>query len=290
MEKYLIYLIHKIGGPGLMLPCQRLLELIRYILKDIKPDTRVILVVSALAKITRMLQDIFEKKMNGEIIKALQVLDSIKRIHLQRCNDLFIDDITTLCDYFFEIEYFIRMGSINEKNPTISQAHLLKFGELMSSEIFHQFLLQMKLSVKLIDAQKIIFAEGEDYCNSIPLLPEISESISEIINQNEQPIILTQGYIGHERLLGLNGSDLTASLISRGLKSCNPNLSVKKSFWKDVDGVKVNGIVREEISINEYNSLETGPVRKDALNIDPETETVIRSFLNLNHPGTKISR
>jgi hypothetical protein len=89
--------------------------------------------------------------------------------------------------------------------------------------------------------------------------------------------------------LGLDGSDLTASLIALGLKSCNLNVFVKKTFWKDVDGVIVDGVVQESMSKDSYNKLETVPVRKDAINIDPETdETIIRSFLNLKNPGTKI--
>jgi len=284
-----MFFVNKIGGAGLMLPYQKLFEWVRYILRDKEPDTQIIIVVSALAKITRILQEIFERKSNGEISEALLVFESIKKIHLQRCADLFIEEKTALYEYFHEIEYFIIEGSISKENQTISNAHILKFGELMSSEIFHQFLLGINRSVKLIDAQKMIYASGNDYCNSIPLLSKTSEHISKAIKgENRYHIILTQGYICNNRLLGLDGSDLTASLIALGLRLYSPNLSIKKTFWKDVEGVMVDGIFRENIGIDEYNSLETGPVRKDALNIDPETETVIRSFLNLENPGTKI--
>lgn len=286
------FLVNKIGGAGLMLPYQKLFDWVRYILKDKEPSTQIIIVVSALAKTTRMLQDIFEKKLNGENQKALQVFESIKKIHLQRCKDLFIEEKTTLYEYFYEIEYFIKEGSINKDNQTISNAYLLKFGELMSSEIFYQFVLGMKLSVKLIAAEKIVYASGEDYCNSIPIQPKTSESISRAIdNESGYTIILTQGYICNHRLLGLDGSDLTASLITFGLKSCNPNCYVKSTFWKDVEGVIVDRIVKEEMNGDEYNSLKTVPVRKDAIitNACNQTETIIRSFLNLEHQGTKIT-
>ncbi len=286
------FLINKIGGAGLMIPYQQLLAWVRYITKDVDPDTQVIIVVSALAKITRIIQDIFEKKLNGETEKALQVFESIKKIHLQRCTDLFIEDTTILYEYFFEIEYFIKEGSINRDNPTVSNAYILKFGELMSSEIFHQFLLGMNLSVKLIDAQDMIYASGEDYCNSIPIQPKTSENISKAINnESGYSIILTQGYICNGRLLGLDGSDLTASLIALALKLYYLGCYVTLTFWKDILGVIVNGIVKEKMNGDEYDSLPTVPVRKDAIitSVSNQIETWIRSFEGLEHQGTKIT-
>ncbi len=293
MEKYLIYLIHKIGGAGLMLPYEQLLAWVRYILNDIKPGSRIIIVVSALAKVTTKLQDIFENKSNGDTAKAWEVFKEIKELHLQRCTDLFVEETDNLFDYFHEIEYFISHGSINEENPTISKAQLLKFGELMSSEIFNQFLLKEHVAVKLIDAQNMVFATGEDYCYSEPLQPKTSEMISQIIESeitNDDTVILTQGYICNQRLLGFDGSDLTISLIASSLKLANPNCYVKTTFWKDVEGVMVNGIVQSEISIDLYNSLDEVPVRKDAINTNScqRILTIIRSFLNLKHPGTLI--
>lgn len=281
------YAIHKIGGTGLMMPYAKLVEWVRFVTKD-KESQRVIIVVSAFAKITRMLQEIFENKLNGEISKAKENLVQIKKIHIQRCSDLFVEDMSDVFKYFNEIENFILHENIDENNPTISKAKLLRFGELVSSEIFKKFLLGMNLYVKLIDAQNMIFASGQDYCSSIPLQPKTSESISKMINNPslQNQIILTQGYICKDRLLGLDGSDLTASLISLGLKSFNPNLYVKKTFWKDVSGVMVNGVVKKNITLDEYNSLQTVPVRIDAIKIDPKTETVIRSFLSLENPGT----
>ena len=293
MKNFSKFLVSKIGGAGLMMPYRLLLAWVRYITKDIGPDTQVIIVVSALAKVTRMLQDIFKKKLNGEIVQALQVFELIKKIHLQRCKDLLIKDPTFLSEYFHNIEYFIREGSINEDNQTISNAYILKFGELMSSAIINQFLLGKNLSIKLIDAQEMIFASGEDYCNSIPLLPQTSEHIAKVIGSaSEYPIILTQGYICHERLLGLDGSDLTASLIAYALKLCYQNCCIILTFWKDILGVMVNGVVKKKMKGGEYNSLPTVPVRKDAIvtSVSNQIETWIRSFENLEHEGTKITQ
>lgn len=293
MEKYLIFLIHKIGGAGLMLPYEKLRELVLYILQNKEPGTQIILVVSAFEMVTRDLQDIFKLKMSGKGAEAMIAFEPIKKLHLQRCADLFIEDKNALFDIFHEIEYFIRYGSIHE-NPTISKAHLLKFGELMSSEIINQFILKEKIGVKLIDAQNMIFAKGQDYCYSEPLKPETSKMISQVINREstyDDTIILTQGYICNKRLLGLDGSDLTASLITYGLRSCNPHYEPEEIFWKNVDGVIVDGKVVDEISFNDYILLETVPVRKDAIVINQQYKPKIRirSFLNLNHPGTLIT-
>jgi aspartokinase len=285
------FLIGKIGGAGLMMLFEKLFDWVKYVVKDIEPGTQIIIVVSAFATVTKKLQKIFELKLNGETTEAMLILDSIKNIHLQRCTDLLIRDTTILYGYFHEIEYFILKGSINEKNLSISNAHLLKFGELMSSEIFNQFLLGMRLSVKLIDAQQMIFATGDDYCNSIPLESKTSVSIANAVRGVNSQIILTQGYISNHGVLGLDGSDLTASLIACGLKSSNLDCYAKAAFWKDVKGVLVNGVVKKEMSGDEYASLETGPVRFDAIatNVANQVETEIRPFDDLENEGTKIT-
>ncbi len=286
------YSVSKIGGAGLMMLYEKLIEWVGLVLKNKEPNTQIIIVVSALAKTTRMLQEIFQKKLNGEISDALRVFELIKQIHLQRCKDLFIKDTSKIYEYFYEIEYFVKEGSINKENPTISNAHILKFGELLSSEIFRQFLLNRNLSVKLIDAQKMIYASGDDYCYSVPLQPKTSESISKQIGLHYgSEIILTQGYICYERLLGLDGSDLTAGLIPFGLQLCNSTRNPELTFWKDVDGVIVDGKVLDEISLSDYIQLETTPVRKDAIstNLRYKPKIWVRSFLNLDHPGTLIT-
>jgi hypothetical protein len=61
----------------------------------------------------------------------------------------------------------------------------------MSSEIFYQFLLGINLSVKLIDAQNMIYASGDDYCYSFPVQPKTSEIISEVILAESMPTIMT---------------------------------------------------------------------------------------------------
>jgi aspartokinase len=293
MEK-LLFFVHKIGGAGLMMLYQELIIWVTYVLNDKKPNVQIIIVVSALEKVTRMLQDIFEKKLNGDTRNALNVFQNLKKLHLQRCMDLKIKDLSRMYDYFYEIEFFIRDGSIDKDNHTISKAQLLKFGELISAEIFYQFLLGMNIRVKLINAQEIIYADGEDYCNSVPVQPKTSQMISEVIqseSMHNYDVILTEGYICKERLLGLDGSDLTAGLVPVGLQSYNSHVDPELILWKDVDGVIVNGIVKEEISFPEYISLKTTPVRKDAIIINQrfKTKITIRSYRNLTHPGTTIS-
>lgn len=286
--------IGKIGGKGAGLSYEELVALFKYILSDKEPGTQLILVVSALEMTTRNLQYIFNEKLNGDAEKAWERFQEIKMTHVQRCTDLFISKTDILFDLFHEIEYFILHGSINGENPTISEAQLLRFGELMSSEIINQFLIKENIAVKLIDAQKMIFASGENYCYSEPLQPKTSEMISRFIETEsdyDDTIILTQGYICNERLLGLDGSDLTASLIAYGLQLCIPTCFIEKiSFWKNVDGVIVDGVVKDRIGSGEYDSLDKGPVRKDAISLNKryKPKTIIRSFINLEHSGTLI--
>ena len=292
-----IIAIFKIGGAGLMLPFQELFDLVCFILKDKKETGQTIIVVSALAGITRKLENIFQSKASGNIPQAMKIFEEIKKIHFERCKELFINDLDFLFDYLDEIKYFIQEGKINKNNETISKAYLLKYGELLSSEIFKRFLLDMKLSVNFSDARDTIVCFGKDYCNSQANVSESGAKIYRLLKSTKsKDILLTQGYIGKstygkDKLMGLDSSDLTASLFALCVRLYQSNSNVELTYFKDKLGVlDKNDNLIKFLSYEEYARLESGPVRKDAIEILkwPKVKARVRSFTNLENEGTLI--
>jgi len=298
------YAIHKIGGAGLMLPLQKLLELVNYILKEDK-GKQTIFVISAFAGVTRILQDIFEAKLQNNESKVKSCFTLLKKIYFDREEDL-------MEDTFYDIpetgNWWERIQTISFKTTTDTvkrcgttiKAELLSCGEFMSSEIFTGFLEKhTNTSVKFLRPWDIIMAKGDDYCNSTVKQPKTAKNISRVIapRHSVDKIMIFPGYIASDedrfdRLLGFDGSDLTAGLISHGLQTYDSLCSTELNFWKDVDGVyDTEGVYKSNISYKEYLDLPTTPVRKDAIIqvCEYKSETRIRSFLNLDHQGTKIT-
>lgn len=287
------YNINKMGGEFMgKLSYDGMLRWLEFVNKN--NQGKLIFVVSALNGITRLLDKIFQNMENGRKSDAKKLSEDLKMIHIQRIKNLLIKDPDFIFSDLHEINNVIEESSINENNPSISKSHLLKFGELISSKIFYNFLISQRIDITMTDARQIIIASGHDYCNS-----DINESESMGLTNNfaNQPdCSLTQGYIARnlknqDKLLGFDGSDMTAGFITKTVNVCNFEPSVYLTFWKNVSGVEVNGRIVREIGIKEYLSLPTTPARKDSIETNKRytgTKILIKSFYELEDPGTKI--
>lgn len=291
--------IHKLGGACLMLSYYNLARLVRLILKEKK--SRIVFVVSALENVTRILDYIFLSMSKRDFKERDDSFKILKEIHLKRARDLKIEDFSELEKILLEIELFIKKDHISE-NKTIDQAHLLSFGELLSSQIFNQFVSTFKKEIHLIDAKCFMVSQprGSFYIESRVCVSETTENINFLFNRDQQ-VIVTQGYIsvdGDSRdcgVLGYNGSDLSAAVIAYALLSSGND--VQLTYWKDVLGVLKDlkyptdiFPVMRLVEYTDYSGLNSVPVRPDSLELlisaPPDFRVNIRSFQNLNSIGT----
>ncbi|CAL4320142.1 Bifunctional aspartokinase/homoserine dehydrogenase 1 [Buchnera aphidicola (Chaitophorus sp. 3695)] len=177
-------------------------------------------------------------------------------------------------------------------------AQVISRGEILSTQIMKNILFTKGHSVKLINPVKNILAEG----NILDSYVNISKSIRKIqkINFLKNSIILMPGFIAGNKkkelvLLGRNGSDYSAAILSACIKSklCE--------IWTDVDGILTcdpkivpNAKIIKKISYK--NIMEISNLGAKVLH--PKTiyplekfniPCYIKNTFNKNFIGTKIS-
>lgn len=203
-----------------------------------------VVVVSATQNTTNELELIAGTAKEGQIEKALLLVDHLKARHCGICLDidsnseaikegeLFLDEILK------DAKALVLKISDSKEYTKKDMDALYCLGERMSSFLFSK-LLQKKTKKKIIlkDARKFIktdstFGAGVAQIDQIlisakkELIPELSEDV----------IVVTQGFIGSDHLgqtttLGREGSDYSATLIGEAIGASEVQI------WTDVEGV-----------------------------------------------------
>ena len=200
------------------------------IIKDFGKKPLVV-VVSAMGKTTRALEELLANKEDSSFEKRL---NNIKAFHLDLIKDLF--DPTH--PVFIEINNrFAELAQLNYKNTedVLLHAQVVSYGEIISSIIVSNYLNLIGLdtfwlfSPDVIRTEKL-YSEGEVEWDITE--KKIKKELTPILKQQ---IIITQGYIADSNegiiTLGKEGSDYTAAIFA----SC---LSAEKvTIWKDVPGI-----------------------------------------------------
>lgn len=199
------------------------------ILKEDKNDDKVI-VISAMGKITNMLEDVVNDYVNGKSPS----LDDVKNYHFSIIKELFpenhsiYDEVNNL---FVEIEWAIEDVPTSTYDYEYDQ--IVSVGELLSTKIVSAFLSLQGYENSWIDARDIIKTD-----NTFRNARLDWELTTELIHKFISPkgIYITQGFIGctsenFTTTLGREGSDFTAAILSFVLESD------EVVIWKDVDGM-----------------------------------------------------
>jgi len=301
MKEKFDYNVHKIGGAGLMQSRSDLIWLTGKAIKEAEGGVT-IFVVSALAGVTRLLGSIFQAIEYKQTKEVSEFISKFKKIHLDATKRLVLKDSEYFkeksLDLINELEAFAYDGCLLSIKD---HSRILTLGERYSSLIFGQFLNEINQGgVSLLDARSFIFGSGNDYLNSEPMIPEtINEIIYHFKNENSK-IVVTQGYIANDnRVLGYDGSDLTAAIIALAMLQFREKVSL--TYWKDVPGVMRNPNNMEEGVFSEmyvtdyleFSNRESVPVRSDAIGLfvfsrSGNLQISINSFKDLERVGTII--
>lgn len=297
--------IHKIGGAGLMMSRKELSSLLLRIIRE-APQSNFIFVVSALAGVTRLLDNLVKAIKDKEKAKTNFLFMNFKIAHEEMIGRLIPFDHQIYKEmniYYSQMEEIIYSKTFehNEKY----QANLLKYGEICSSSIFRIFV-DIFIHSYLLDARDCIVTKNDSYTLAGVDLVLTLEKTKNKLDQIEYNSIVTQGYIaknylGEDTVLGYDGSDLTAAIFALASLLDKKN-EVQLSYWKDILGVwenphkETDGIF-EKMKISEYlefSKQNQVPVLTEAIRIlekvDPSRLNIfIRSFLNLENPGTLIT-
>lgn len=299
--------VSKIGGAGLMLNKENLTKLILEILKESKGGT-VIFVVSALAGVTRLLGDLFkafEYRQKKDVDNLLKKFSDIHSEMIERLLEVSPFDFKkSVCTLEEELNSFVydHIGVPKQKD----HAHMLTFGEMYSSFIFACFVGSIVEDCVFLNSRNFIIGTGPDYLNADPVINLTVKNVNQQF-ENKKGVIITQGYIAshskdaeEDMVLGYDGSDLTAALISYALLQSGKR-NIKLVYWKDIPGVmknprNINEGIFPVMTINKYLEFavtNSVPVRSDSIKLlsglkSEKLLISIRSFKNLEEIGTII--
>ena len=257
-----------------------------------------LLVISAMGKMTNAFEKITDAYFNNDQEKLTESIDFTSNFHLKIINNLFAENhvihqkITVL---FGQLLRFLTQNK--SRNYDYLYDQIVSYGELLSTTIVSDYLNEIKIYNNWVDVREIIITDAV-FRDATVNWQETEKRIKTKIDFSKLTIV--QGFIGGDlngntTTLGREGSDFTAGIFAYCLDA------ESLTIWKDVLGV-LNADPREfkEVQLLEHISYEETIEMAfyGASVIHPKTikpiqnkkiPLFVRSFKNLNSPGTKVS-
>ena len=195
-----------------------------------------IIVVSAMDKTTNALENVIELYLKNNQ-EYLQKIDQIFSFHEKICLDLFPKNhnvFSGLKKIITKLVSFLK----NNKSPNYSFVYdqTVSYGELISTFIINNHLIEEKLKPNFIDARNCIKTDS-NYRGGNIIWNKTNENIKNNIKINQ--LNLTQGFIASDKnnfnvTLGREGSDYSAAIFAFAVNA------ESLTIWKDVKGL-LNG-------------------------------------------------
>jgi aspartate kinase len=271
------------------------------IVKTEENNSKLVIVVSAIGKTTNALEEIVLKGFQEGDYAAL--LENLLQGHIK-----IAESICEKADPIRErlVEIGLKLKGIFEelinqtgKKYDFVYDQVVSFGEILSTTIIHQALLDEGMDTGFLDARKVVLTNSRNRNGG--LLWEKTESrILESVNEMDNRIIITQGFIGSYEgefttTLGREGSDFSGAIFASSLNS--PSLTI----WKDVPGIMNSDpkISKPNYVFSYLSYFETSELTYyGATVIHPKTikplaikqiPIYVRSFFDVKAKGTVIS-
>ena len=259
-------------------------------------NEKIVIIFSAIANVTNHLEELVDLHLMNDLRKQHKLVE-IHQIHLNIVKDLFeknhsiYNKLNNLID---------ELRVIIDKKPESSYSfiydQIVSYGELMSTKILNDYLNLRKFNCILLDARDLVKTDSK-YQNAKIDWSSTKKNIKKI--KLDSPII-TQGFIGSNTsnqttTLGREGSDFTAAIFANILNAD------EVIIWKDVNGV-LNADPRyfndtillsnlsysEAIELAFYGAKVIHPRTIQPLQ-EKHIPLSVRSFININEPGTVIA-
>ncbi len=279
------------------------IQKLAHILENHK-DEKILIVISAMGKMTNALEKVAEAFYDGRNEDALQLFYKIKNYHLDQLKYLITlqwhKATAQLNDFFTEVEWLLHDKPAKDYNYYYDQ--IVCCGEMLSSTLISFFLNEQKLLNQWIDVRDILRTDDtfrDAKINWDISKNQVQERLVPLFAENN--FVVTQGFIGstdenESTTLGREGSDFTAAIFADLLDA------ESVTIWKDVNGV-MNGDPKDfedAVSIPELSYKEVIEMAYyGAQVIHPKTikplqnkniPLFVRSFLDVRLTGTVISK
>ena len=259
-------------------------------------NEKIVIIFSAIANVTNLLEELVDLHLMNDLRKQHKLVE-IHQIHLNIVKDLFeknhsiYNKLNNLID-----ELRIIIDKKPESGYSFIYDQIVSYGELMSTKILNDYLNLRKFNCILLDARDLVKTDSK-YQNAKIDWSSTKKNIKKI--KLDSPII-TQGFIGSNTsnqttTLGREGSDFTAAIFANILNAD------EVIIWKDVNGV-LNADPRyfndtillsnlsysEAIELAFYGAKVIHPRTIQPLQ-EKHIPLSVRSFININEPGTIIT-
>ncbi|MCK9481848.1 MAG: aspartate kinase [Bacteroidia bacterium] len=268
---------------------------------NIYASERVLVVISAMAKTTNLLEHVVDSFLN----KKSDLNDTIKEFatfHIKICKDLFADTnhpiFNELDNLFLELECMTEKEVKDDFDFVYDQ--IVSLGELISTKIISAYLLSQGIKNKWVDARNFIFTNSNFREANVNWTETEHIIVSKLKPFAERSMVITQGFIGKDRnnattTLGREGSDYSAAIFAWCLNA------ESVTIWKDVAGV-MNADPKKFNDAEKIDSLSFDQAIElayyGASVIHPKTiqplkskgiPLFVKSFIDPSKPGTIVS-
>ncbi len=227
--------VFKFGGASIKdaLAVRNMAEIIK---REYKANQLLIVVVSAMGKVTNALEEILYKTLAGKNVK--DQLESLKSFHFEIIDGLELKEQKKLTseinDLLIELQESLEniYGS-GKSDEAEKYDKIVSNGEIISSLIINHYLKASGMNSQWLDARKYI-KTSNDFREGIILWNETDKRITNISHQPQ--LYLTQGFIGSNlknqtNTLGREGSDFSAAIFGQAINA------ESVTIWKDVPGI-----------------------------------------------------
>lgn len=273
-------------------------ERFKAVAKLISNDEKKIVVLSAMSGTTNSLVEIAEHLYTKDNDTAIKLIDKLEKSYSKVVDELYSDKtikqkgIELIKSHFDYLRTFTQdLFTAHEERAVLAQ------GELISTAMFHNYLLEQKVDAVLLPALNFMRIDT----NNEPDSYYIKENLNRELNQYpDSNLFITQGYIcrnlyGEIDNLKRGGSDYSASLIGVAVEA------EEIQIWTDVNGFHYNDprFVDDtqpipRLSFDEAAELAYfGAKILHPSSVFPAKESNIpvrlKNTLNPNEPGTIIS-
>jgi diaminopimelate decarboxylase/aspartate kinase len=198
---------------------------------------RVLVVHSAVSKITDMLEKLLAAAQAGKPDEALKAIEDR---HRQLTTELGLDVSPQLQGYFDELRQMANGIALVRELSDRTRARVMSNGELMATEIGSRFLRAQGIDVTWMDARDMLAAEDRGASAKASVLSATCSfapdaALEQKLNAST-PVVITQGFIardseGNTCLLGRGGSDTSASYLGAKIRARAIEI------WTDVPGM-----------------------------------------------------
>ena len=202
-------------------------------------DEKILIVISAMGKITNALEKVAEEFYSGKKEDALLLFEKIKQNHLTvlkySVTQQWEQATRQLQNFFTEVQWLLHDKPVKDYDYYYDQ--IVCTGELLSTTILSFYLNEEKILNKWIDVRDVLRTDDsfrDAVVDWVVTEKNIEDKIIPLFNETN--LIITQGFIGstdenESTTLGREGSDYTGAVFANILNA------ESVTIWKDVEGV-----------------------------------------------------